>query len=78
MFSSEKFVLAVHAGAGEVEASSLLPAGRRSKGAELVGPKREEVRREERELGPKGTQVATRERNSLGGIQDSGLGTPQE
>lgn len=43
-----------------------------------LAPKREEVRREERELGPKGTQVETWERDSLGGIQDSGLGTPQE
>lgn len=62
MFSSEKFVLAMLVGAREVEASGLLPAGHSSKWAKPVAPKREEVRREKRELGPKGSPS----RNSAG------------
>ena len=49
-------------GAREVEASGLLPAGHSSKWAKPVAPKREEVRREKRELGPKGSPS----RNSAG------------
>lgn len=75
MFSSEKFALAMLLGLEEVEASSLLPTGHCSKRAKPAAPKREEGRGEERERGPRGIQVVTWERNGLGGIQDSGLGT---
>lgn len=77
MFTSEKFVLAMLAGVKEVEASSLLPTGHCSKRAKPAAPEREECGREKRALEPRGTQVKTWERNSLGGIQSSGLGTPQ-
>lgn len=78
MFSSEKFALVRLAGVQEVESFSLLPTGHSSKRAKPAAPKREEGRGEERELGPRGIQVETWERNGLGGIQDSGLGTRQE